>query len=126
MSILLILSLAIVALALATVALWRIAILQRRLAGLGVTVESCQEQVRGLASAAASQQLHLSRARRDLERLRGQLERVASGDGADPAINQAIRMARKGLGAGEIMATCGLSQMEADLVVLVHCGEGQA
>jgi hypothetical protein len=29
-------------------------------------------------------------------------------------------MARKGHPASEIMETCGLSQMEADLVVLLH------
>lgn len=120
MSMFFVLPLALVATALGAAALWLIVALQRRIDALEVSVDGCQQRLRGLAAEAASQGDDLAVARKDLERLRDQLQRVASGDGANPALNQAIRMARKGLGSGEIMATCGLSQMEADLLVLVH------
>lgn len=115
--------LAILSLALAAVALWRVIVLRRRLEALAAAVEESRQQLRGLAVGAAGQGRHLARARQDLERLRSRLERLASGNGANPAVDQAIRMARKGLVAREIMETCGLSQMEAELVVLVHQGE---
>ena len=45
---------------------------------------------------------------------------LGSRESGGEAFDQAIRMARKGLPADEISDACGLSKVEADLVVLIH------
>ncbi|PWG63671.1 DUF2802 domain-containing protein [Sediminicurvatus halobius] len=108
------------ALAIAAVAL----VANRRLAGELARIEAqsrdTAEQFRGLTAGTVGQSRNLARLQQDLERLRERLDQVASQEGGGAAFEQAIRMARKGHPAGEIMETCGLSQMEADLVVLLH------
>lgn len=59
-----------------------------------------------------------------LGRLRERLDQLASSEGSGAAFNTAIRLARKGIPAREIMETCGLSEMEADLVILLHRERG--
>ena len=113
--------LALLALVLAGVALMRLGTLRRRLAELETQIALSSEHYRGLSIGAVGQGEQLLRLEQDLARLKNRLEEVASSsDGAGAVANQAIRMARKGCSAREIMETCGLSEIEADLVVLMH------
>lgn len=112
--------LAALALALAAAALLGQRRLARELARVAAQSRDTAEHFRGLTAGTAGQSRHLARLQQDLERLRERLDQLASQEGGGAAFEQAIRMARKGHPAGEIMETCGLSQMEADLVVLLH------
>jgi hypothetical protein len=94
--------------------------LQRRVGELERECSDALAQFRSLAAGAVGQNQHVSRLEEQLGRLRQQLESVASQEGGGATFNQAIRLARRGAGADQIMETCGLSRMEADLVVLLH------
>ncbi|KAB7627156.1 DUF2802 domain-containing protein [Alkalilimnicola sp. S0819] len=100
----------------------------RRIAALGARLQRAEQRVnqvgetfQGLSAGARGQGEHLARVESDMARLRERMEQLATeGGGGGAAFNQAIRMARRGTSAAEIMETCGLSQVEADLVVLLH------
>lgn len=99
--------------------------LAARLRELETRLEQSTEYFQGLSAGAVGQGEHLVKMEQDLARMRVRLDQLAaSGEGSGAGFNQAIRMARKGCSAREIMETCGLSQVEADLVVLLH-KEGQ-
>ncbi|NLO79042.1 MAG: DUF2802 domain-containing protein [Xanthomonadaceae bacterium] len=118
--------LALLAGALAGFALWRLGALRRRLDELESALTVSEQHYQGLSSSSLSQGRRLLQLEQDLARLRARLEEVASsGDVSDSVFNQAIRMARRGCSAQEIMETCGIGQIEADLVVLMH-QKGQA
>lgn len=72
------------------------------------------------AAGAVAQGDQLVRLEQDLRRLKDQLTTVASRETGEEAFNQAIRMARRGSSREDIMASCGLSLVEADLVLLLH------
>lgn len=94
---------------------------ERRLEGVETTHRQVLEHFRGLSAGAVSQGEHLARLEQNLARLRRRLDQVAASGGTDGnRFNQAIRMARKGTAAKEIADTCQISQVEADLVVLLH------
>ncbi|MGD8710838.1 MAG: DUF2802 domain-containing protein [Ectothiorhodospiraceae bacterium] len=112
---------AVAAVAVAAFALWRLSAVQRQAEQLDSTCGELNEQLHGLTAGAVGQRQQIGRLHDDISRLRDRLEAVADSGGAGGAVlDQAIRMAKKGMGAAEIMETCGLSQMEADLVVLLH------
>ncbi len=113
-------ALASAALAVAVLAAVRINQLQRRIKELEEEWGRMLTQFRSLAAGAVGQNQHVSRLEEQMARLRHQLESVASQEGGNAAFSQAIRLARRGAGADQIMETCGLSRMEADLVVLLH------
>ncbi len=99
--------------------------LEQRVAGVETTASQILEHFRGLSAGAVGQGEHLARLEQNLARLRRRLDQVAAAGGSDGnRFNQAIRMARKGASAREIADTCEISQVEADLVVLLH-SQGQ-
>lgn len=120
--------LSLLAVALAAVALLAVLLLWARVRKLDTHTSRFEseltvalEQFQGLSVGAVGQSKHLVRVEHDLNRLRGRMEQLAAvTEGGGASFNQAIRMARKGCSAKEIMETCGLSQIEADLVVLLH------
>ncbi len=81
------------------------------------------EFYQGLSAGALGHGKHLARVRQDLMQLKDRIEQVAVTDPSGAAFNQAIRMARKGCTAEEIMEACGISRVEADLVVVLHRSE---
>lgn len=118
--------LALLALIIAVAALSRASSMRRQLNELETREELSDEHYRGLSTGMLGQSEQLSRLEHEIGRLRSRLDEVASsGDGAGAAFSQAIRMARKGCSAREIMETCGLSEIEADLVVLMHKGRAR-
>ncbi len=78
------------------------------------------EHFQGLTAGAIGQGRQLAQLEQQLGRLRDRLDQLASNDSGGAAFNTAIRLARKGVSGREIMETCGLSEMEADLVILLH------
>src|SRR5690554_5182684 len=116
--------LAVAALALAAFALQRARALTQRVVELETSARRSAEFMEGFSEGAVGQGELIARVEQDLARLRSRLDQLAStSDGSGAAFNQAIRMARKGCSADEIMETCGLSKIEADLVVLLHRSE---
>ncbi|MBK5937633.1 MAG: DUF2802 domain-containing protein [Halorhodospira halophila] len=103
---------------------------EQRMESVETTTRQILEHFRGLSAGAVGQGEHLARLEQNLARLRRRLDQVAAAGGTDGSrFNQAIRMARKGAEAREIADTCEISQVEADLVVLLHGpgrGEGGA
>lgn len=94
---------------------------EKRMEGLEATTQQILEHFQGLSAGAVGQGEHLARLEQNLSRLRRRLDQVAAAGGSDGGrFNQAIRMARKGAPAKEIAETCQISQVEADLVVLLH------
>ncbi len=94
---------------------------ERRLAEMEMSHRQVLEHFRGLSAGAVDRGEHLARLEQNLARLRRRLDQVAASGGTDGnRFNQAIRMARKGTAAQEIADTCQISQVEADLVVLLH------
>ncbi|MBA1149561.1 DUF2802 domain-containing protein [Ectothiorhodospiraceae bacterium WFHF3C12] len=93
----------------------------RRIGALEQSQKRVAEYMRGVSAGAVGQGQHVARLEQDLARVRDRMERVASSEGGgSTAFNHAIRMAQRGATAEELMEACGLSQMEADLVVLLH------
>jgi hypothetical protein len=112
---------AVLALAVAVFALLKLRRLGASLKDLEQRLDRSLENYQGLSAGAVGQGQHMARLEQDLSRLRTRMDQVAAtGEGNGASFNQAIRMARKGCSAREIMETCGLSQVEADLVVLLH------
>lgn len=119
---------AVVATVVAGVAAWhaigltgRLKRAEKRMEGLESTTQQILEHFQGLSAGAVGQGEHLARLEQNLARLRRRLDQVAAAGGSDGGrFNQAIRMARKGSAANEIADTCQISQVEADLVVLLH------
>lgn len=102
----------------------RIQRLERRTESVENSTRQILEHFRGLSAGAVGQGEHLARVEQNLSRVRRRLDQVASSGGTDGSrFNQAIRMARKGSAASEIVETCEISQVEADLVVMLH-GQG--
>jgi uncharacterized coiled-coil protein SlyX len=112
-------ALALLALVLAGVASVRLAGLHRRLAELEVQAALNDQYYQGLSAGAVGQGEQLARLEQDVVRLRAGMDELAAADGGT-VFSQAIAMARKGCSAREIMEACGLSEIEADLVVLMH------
>jgi hypothetical protein len=105
----------------AVLALRRLSRLPARLRNLEQAQAQLAERFQGLAAGAIGQGRRLTQLEQHLGRLRERLDQLASSDGAGGgAFNTAIRLARRGISAREIMETCGLSEMEADLVILLH------
>lgn len=114
-------------LALALLALlvgWRAVVsvrrLRRQVDGLESSLRRTNEQYQGLSAAAVGSGDQLSKTHLELARLKARVEQVAQSAPAPAGYEQAIRMARKGMGAAEIMDTCGVGQVEADLIVRLH------
>ncbi|WP_258868097.1 DUF2802 domain-containing protein [Alkalilimnicola ehrlichii] len=111
------------------VAIWairlsrRLQAVQAQVASLERTLQQNAECYQGLSAGAVGQGQHLVRVRQDLGRLKERIEQVANSDPNGSSFNQAIRMARKGASSEEIMEACGISQVEADLVLLLHRDE---
>jgi hypothetical protein len=101
----------------------RVRALQARLEGMERTLQQSTEWYQSLSEGALGQGQHLVQVRQDLDRLKDRIEQIAVSDPAGSAFSHAIRMARRGCPAAEIMETCGLSRVEADLVVLLHRSE---
>lgn len=112
--------LVVVALGAAALVFLRLRALERRLADLERGWQDTVSQFRSLVAGSVGQGRHLAQVEEDLARLRHQLEQVSSQEGGDAAYSQAIRLARRGAAAEQLVDTCGLSRMEADLVVLLH------
>ncbi|ABI57153.1 DUF2802 domain-containing protein [Alkalilimnicola ehrlichii MLHE-1] len=94
--------------------------LRRRLEGLESGLRRTNEQYQGLSTAAVGSGDQLAKTQQELTRLKSRIEQVAQSAPAPAGYEQAIRMARKGMGAAEIMETCGVGQVEADLIVRLH------
>lgn len=113
--------LAAAAILVAALALWRLSRLTVRLRDLERAQAQLAENFQGLTAGAIGQGRRLAQLEQHLGRLRERLDQLASSDeGGGAAFNTAIRLARKGISAREIMEICGLSEMEADLVILLH------
>ncbi len=82
------------------------------------------ETVKGLSAGAVSQGEQVVRLEQELRRLKERLTSVAARETGGAVFEQAIRMARRGASRDDIMQTCGLSLVEADLVILLHREEG--
>ncbi|MBK1735411.1 hypothetical protein CKO15_08965 [Halorhodospira abdelmalekii] len=122
------LALAVVAVVMAAVAAWhvlgfgaRLRRIETRLSGLEGSTQQLTEHFNGLSAGAVGYGEHLARLEQGQARLRRRLDQLAAAGGSDGSrFHQAIRMARKGAPAKEIADTCQISQVEADLVVLLH------
>lgn len=110
----------IVAVGAAALALQHVRRIEARLAGLRDERRRLMEAVEGLSSGAVSQGERIARVEQELRRLKERLSMLGSRESGSEAFEQAIRMARKGQPAEEIAEACGLSRVEADLVVLIH------
>jgi hypothetical protein len=114
-------ALALLAAVLAAVALSRLRDVRQRLAEVEANLALSDEHYQGLSAGALGQGRRLLQMEQDFARLRSRMDEVAaSGGSGSTAFDQAIRMARNGHSAQEIMETCGLGEIEADLVVLMH------
>jgi hypothetical protein len=113
----------VLALLLAGMALAGLKTVRRRLQDGESQLRASDENYHGLSLGALGQGQRLLELEQEQARLRSRLDALASsGDGSGSAFSQAIRMARKGSTAREIMEICGLGEIEADLVVLMHKG----
>ena len=105
-------------------ALYRVEVDSRRREGaieeLREAHQRLTEALETTSAGALAQGDQLVRLEQDLRRLKDRLTTVASRETGQEAFNQAIRMARRGDSRDDIMASCGLSVVEADLVLLLH------
>ena len=109
-----------VAVAVAAMAIYHVRRAEARVAGLRDERRRLLETVEGLSSGAVAQGERIARVEQELQRLKERLSMLGSRESGNAAFDQAIRMARKGQPAEDISEACGLSKVEADLVVLIH------
>jgi hypothetical protein len=82
------------------------------------------EQNTALAAQLAKMEQSLAEAHRKLDALtehrEGDSRRVVAGGSSAPSYQIAIRMAKSGAPRDELMASCGLTRQEAELVLRLH------
>ncbi|HKJ94153.1 MAG TPA: DUF2802 domain-containing protein [Gammaproteobacteria bacterium] len=111
------------AFAAAVLAFVRTASVQRQMGSLAERLEQKEREISALSAGSVGQSQRIGRLEADFQRFRDRAEQMAasaSHDGGDAVFAQAIRLARRGADAPQIMESCGLSQMEAELVVRLH------
>lgn len=81
------------------------------------------EGIHGMSAGALGQSEHLALVEKELQRLRSRIETVVTNEQSPESHNQAIRLAKRGADSRVIQEECGLSRVEADLVVLLHSGQ---
>ncbi|HEU4623191.1 MAG TPA: DUF2802 domain-containing protein [Steroidobacteraceae bacterium] len=88
------------------------------------TAERFAEQNTALLAQLAKMEESLAEAHRKLDALGeqkdGESRRAVPGAAAAPSYQIAIRMARSGATRDELMASCGLTRQEAELVLRLH------
>lgn len=77
----------------------------------------------GISAGAVGQGEHISKVEKDIDQLRSRLETIAMNEQQSAGHSQAIRMAKRGATSEEIAETCGLTRVEADLVIRLHSAE---
>jgi hypothetical protein len=86
--------------------------------------ERFAEQNTALLAQLANMEQSLAEAHRKLDALsehrEGESRRVVAGGVSAPSYQIAIRMARSGATRDELMASCGLTRQEAELVLRLH------
>lgn len=86
--------------------------------------ERFAEQNTALLAQLANMEQSLAEAHRKLDALsehrEGESRRVVAGGTSAPSYQIAIRMARSGTPRDELMASCGLTRQEAELVLRLH------
>jgi hypothetical protein len=86
--------------------------------------ERFAEQNTALLAQLAKMEESLAEAHRKLDALgehrEGESRRVVAGGASAPSYQIAIRMARSGATRDELMASCGLTRQEAELVLRLH------
>jgi len=82
------------------------------------------EQNTALAAQLAKMEESLAEAHRKLDALgehrEGESRRVVAGGASAPSYQIAIRMAKSGASRDELLASCGLTRQEAELVLRLH------
>ncbi len=69
----------------------------------------------------SSMSLEIAELRKHLGRLEAEVEKLRSANAASVSpYNQAIQMARQGLGAADVASGCGISRGEAELIVALY------
>ncbi len=87
-------------------------------------IESLQRDVRALTTAAVGMGERVLEVERRQRRLAEKQESLDLFDSANQPYEQAIHLARQGVDAEELVATCGLSHSEAELIAIMHRLEG--
>ena len=93
------------------------------------SAERFAEQNTAVLAQLANMEQSLAEAHRKLDALGEQREeerrRVVAGGTSAPSYQIAIRMARSGAARDELMASCGLTRQEAELVLRLHARKPQ-
>jgi hypothetical protein len=84
------------------------------------------EGIHGMSAGALGQSEHLAWVEKELQRVRSRIETVVTNERSPESHNQAIRLAKRGSSSAQIQEECGLSRVEADLVVLLHGNHGES
>jgi len=98
----------------------QVAVLRERLAGVEAERGVLLGNLRALAAGSAGQAEQIARLQRELARLRDELGQAGAADDEGRIVNHAIRLARRGADAAELVEVCGLSETEAELIVRLH------
>ena len=77
----------------------------------------------GFSAGAVGQSEHIAKVEKDIDQLRSRIETVAMNEQQSVGHTQAIRMAKRGASPEEIADACGLTKVEADLIIRLHSGE---
>jgi len=93
-------------------------------AGRDPRIESLQRDLRALASAAVGMGERVLEVERRQRRLAEQQQSLELFESANQPYEQAIHLAHQGADAEELVATCGLSRSEAELITMMHRLEG--
>ncbi len=87
-------------------------------------LESLQRDLRALTAAAVGMGERVLEVERRQRRLAEKQENLDLFESANQPYEQAIHLARQGVDAEELVATCGLSRSEAELITIMHRLEG--
>ncbi len=97
--------------------------LNKKLLAVESSFKQLSDSFHGFSAGAVGQSEHMAKVEKDIDQLRSRIETVAMNEQQSVGHTQAIRMAKRGASAEEIAEACGLTKVEADLIIRLHSGE---
>ncbi len=97
--------------------------LNHKLTNIEASQKQLSDSFHGFSTGAVGQGENLSKVEKDIDQLRSRIETVAMNEQQSAGHTQAIRMAKRGASPEEIADACGLTKVEADLIIRLHSGE---
>ncbi|THB73763.1 MAG: DUF2802 domain-containing protein [Gammaproteobacteria bacterium] len=97
--------------------------LKKQVVNVEGSLKQLSDSFHGFSAGAVGQSEYITKVEKDIDQLRSRIETIAMNEQQSVGHTQAIRMAKRGASPEEIADACGLTKVEADLIIRLHSGE---